>query len=320
MLVGLWVQLGCRVNSHKQNLRRFAVGIVLGSILFFSPNALSGPSSNQTADPSNNLAIDHLVPFLAEQRALLADYGLVPIIVPHGQQVGDLFRADSWLLVARAEDCFPGLSANVRRSPGALPTVSGHSARGLSAALGISSVAEVSLGAIGEHNWELSFADVEITSASVLQLRALLRTDEPECAAIKPALEASLMPGGAPVVVPPQSLVIGTLYEAKRVLRISLSDEKTAQAELSVFDDLLHKFGLTASTKIGGGGSSSGASTISITGDRPVPVAFGPAFVIRLPDPSLSYESPPLATSEEFDRNDPEHREDLMRLLKFPAN
>ena len=114
----------------------------------------------------------------------------MPIIVPHGQQVGDLFRSDNWLFVARAEDCFPGLSANLRHSSGALPTLSGHGTRGLSAALGVSSIGEASLGSIGEHDWELSFANVQIASASVLQLRAWLRTPEPECAWIKPALEA----------------------------------------------------------------------------------------------------------------------------------
>jgi hypothetical protein len=244
--------------------------------LFVAASAASQPIEQSTSPalPGNNLA-----PLLSEQRTLLQQYGLAPIIVSRGERVGDTFDPTTLILIAGADDCFPGLQP--RRAAAQLPTVSGESARGLAAALGVAGVIDVA-GAGGiNRSFELSFQDVEAVTASVVHLRSTLRRGVPECDSLLPHLTAASAKGTSALlkskVEPP--LLIGTLFLARRVVRVSTVDQAGAKAQISWFEDLLRRAGLVSSFKVGAEALYGDQSKIELKSEKIVPVAFSPAFI-----------------------------------------
>lgn len=120
-----------------------------------------------------------------------------------------------------------------------------------------------------------------VTSASVVQLRTLLRAGIPECDAVRAELTAA----DTSPITPTRSensrpIVIGRLYEASRTVRVINHKRADVVAEVSFFEKFLQRFGLgNAKVKAQVVGTSETAA--EIVSDQPVAVAFEPAYVTR---------------------------------------
>jgi hypothetical protein len=265
----------------------------------------AGAQTTNTAKPGDQLApIQELyLPFLKE-------YGLVPIPLPQGQQVGDVFDGDGWRLLATADDCFPNLT--VRSAPTELPSISGHGSKAIAAELGLTIVgSDLQLGE--DRSYELSFSDAVAKSVSLVQLREKLRSGIPECDSVRPFLEVvntgqeAPAPKGSPTD-PPQ--VISTIIEARRVVRVSVRDTAQAQAEASIFSSWLKRIGLGSSAEVKVAVKDNGEAAVEIVGTDRVPVAFRPAYVAHDTGRDvITYR----VTG--FDPNRPDDREKLQDLV-----
>lgn len=232
----------------------------------------------------------HAPPIAEGVRNLLEPYGLVPILVSWGERVGDVLHPRRLVLMAGADECFPGLQP--RRTPVQLPSVAGGNARSLAAALGAPGIAEANISQAGVASFELAFSDVEATVASIHQLRTTLKRNIPECEGLRSALEAFssselTQSKSGPArsraisnnVEPP--ILIGALYRARRIVRITMQDKIDASANISVGERILRLFGARRSFDIKASRFSNEANTIELIGQQVVPVAFSQAFITR---------------------------------------
>jgi len=240
-------------------------------------------------------SVDNLSSFLDQQRSFLAQYHMIPIIVPRGERVGNSYHPTTSVLISSTDDCFPGL--RISKDSGQLPSMNTSFELGLSAALGAAGYAEGEAGKSGKRGYVLSFRDVEVQTASVVALRnAIPRNAPQECLTLRPYLQAitsarpTSSPGNGPlgktasVTVQTSHLtipiVIGSVYYARRILRVVLSDQVDATAKVSFGESLLRKIGLDAAFKVKADAASTMANTIEFIGDAVVPVAYTAAFEV----------------------------------------
>jgi hypothetical protein len=231
--------------------------------------------ADNSGSPQSSANLESL---LEEQSYLLQTFGLAPIIVSRGERVGDTFNIDTMRLIAGADDCFPGLTP--RKVPAQLPTVTVEKAQGLAAALGVASVVDVEGNIDAVQKYELAFSHVVAITASTVQLRAALKSGEPECEALRPWLVAAKgltaieLPDNTPRMT--RSVVIGTLFMAKRTIRITVSSKAVAKASLG--ERILSMLGISSSFKARASGNKGQQNTIELIGDDVIPVAFSSAF------------------------------------------
>jgi hypothetical protein len=139
--------------------------------------------------PTETLSKGELTSFIQDENELLARFHLTPIIVSRAERVGDNFDRQIFNLIAGADDCFPGLK--VRQDAGQLPSITTYSERGLSAALGASGLLDAAADTRLKRVYVLSFKDVEVRTASIVQLRnAISKKAIPECEIVRPYLQA----------------------------------------------------------------------------------------------------------------------------------
>jgi hypothetical protein len=81
-------------------------------------------------------------------------------------------------------------------------------------------------------------------------------------------------------VQPPLPVVIGTVYYARRILRVVDASKLDAQAKLSWGASFLQALGLGSSFKISAEGGSAASNAIEFVGSSVVPVAYAPAFEV----------------------------------------
>lgn len=253
---------------------------------FFGFLLAAFPAAAQPASQAPQPAApDPSTPLAEQLQKQLEPYRLRPILVPRGEQVGDVYDASTSILLAASQDCFPRLAP--RRTPGQLPGAVTENASGLAAALGVSGPVGAEIGGGDGNRWrfELSFRDVEASLASVVQLRQGLQRGIAECDALRPYLEsleaAGARPGGRRIAAAPASgpppLLLGTVFLARRVLRVSLDSQRSAAARLSLPQALLNLLGAQFQAKAGAGRSES--NMWEFVGNQVIPVAFAPAFV-----------------------------------------
>ncbi len=267
--------------------------------------AVSNQSANaqQPATEVDKNPPQGVASFVAELRELFAPFHIIPIIVPRGEQVGDFFDRQANILLASADDCFPKLK--IRTQQGQLPSVFTVSSRGLAAALGASGVLEAEGGAAHKQTYTLSFRDVEVHTASVVQLRNALPTKSPqECELIRPFLQALGSAKPTPAVSipglkaplrrvatvkadskPPQiPIVIGTVFYARRVLRVDVIETLSGEANLSLGQKLLQGLGLGSAFKISTKADFGDFHSVEFVGNTLIPVAYAPAFDVAKMD------------------------------------
>jgi len=247
--------------------------------------AASAAAAQPAPQPPQPTAPERSAPLAEQLQKQLEPYRLSPILVPRGEQVGDVYDPATSILLAASQDCFPRLTP--RRVPGQLPGAVTENASGLAAALGVSGPVGAEIGGEDGSRWrfELSFRDVEASLASVVQLRQGLRRGIAECDALRPYLEsieaAGTRPGGRRLAAVPRSgpppVLLGTVFLARRVLRVSVSSHRTATARLTLPEALLRMLGAQFRAEAEAGRSRSG--DWEFIGNEVIPVAFAPAFV-----------------------------------------
>lgn len=247
-----------------------------------------------------------LAAFIVELRQLFAPFQIVPIIVPRAERVGDFYDRLTYTLLAGADDCFPKLK--VRVQDGQLPSVFTSSSRGLAAALGASVAFEAEGEASSKRTYALSFRDVQVQTVSIAQLRsALPRKSLQECDVIRPILQAiasgktvrdptteifsslnmlfpkrrvaDIVLDRKPMKIP---FVVGTVFMARRVLRVDLAENLDAQAKLSLSEKLIRSMGLEAAFRINAKADLGSSSSIEFIGNSVIPVAYAPAFDVTM--------------------------------------
>jgi hypothetical protein len=234
------------------------------------------------------------------------NFKLAPIVVPEGEEVGDLIDPNSTSLIARAEDCFDGLQ--VRKSPSQLPSILTHSEKGIAAGLGVGGTLVSASGQGREdQSFVLEFADVQVAKVSLVQLRESLKRNVPECQEVRPFIDASYTPAipapnkpgkkgargvadisksiamqGASIVSDkPPPLLLGMVFTARRVIRIETSRVLDAKAKLSLAQKFIEKLGLGSAFEASAAGNSDATETVVVEAKEAVPVAFAPAFVVK---------------------------------------
>jgi hypothetical protein len=257
---------------------------------------IEGSTTNAEAGPQ-------LDSVLSTEQRQFADFNLAPIVVPQGEEVGDLIDPNTTSMIARSEDCFPKLKP--RKQASLLPSIITHSERGIAAELGVGGVASASGDARENESYILEFTDVEVAKVSRVQLRESLRKGVPECDEVRPFIEAATQRAiptklvtkgsqrvadvsksiaiqeGSVVSYKPPPLLLGTVFTARRVIRIENSRVLDANAKLSLAQQFIEKLGLGSTFKASAGGDSKATEAIVIEGKEAVPVAFAPAFIVK---------------------------------------
>jgi hypothetical protein len=248
-----------------------------------------------------------LTNFLDTEKSVFAKWHIAPIIVSENEQVGDIIDSDTTALIAGADDCFPGLAP--RKGSSTLPAFTILSERGLAAALR----AGDTIGAGGEvskaQQFLLDFKDVQVAKVSTVQLRERLNSKIPECAKIRPFIDASYVPvqqlkqknkvtaivsnnvnnafdlsiikgEGTAISDKPPPLLVGTLFSARRVIRVITTEKLDAKAKLSFAGQLMADLGLGSKFGLSAEGGTEATNAFTIESKDIVPVALVPAFVV----------------------------------------
>lgn len=193
-------------------------------------------------------------------------YGLVPILIPRGQSVGDVISGLDGNYVARADECFSGLAP--REEPSALPSVDVTWDAAAQIALGLEAVAAGEAKGSAEDRVKVSFKEVSSQAASLVQLRLRVRPR------VLPEVARLLSPEAAEFEGAPDWLVIAEVLTAVTAVRVSRSRSGGGKASLGFLERL---FGRAAKAEAGGDLKS--ASVATIVTETPMPVAFRPARV-----------------------------------------
>jgi hypothetical protein len=214
---------------------------------------------------------------------------LTPIIIPHGERVGDIYDVNNATLIATAADCFPGLTP--QRTASVLPQRLIQSEKGLGAALGVADIAEANSQIEGNHAFVLDYEDVYVERVSQLQLRNTLVKDSIfECDKVKPFMSHDEAVRKIVSRAPPP-LLIGEVFYARRVVHVQTKYKLSGGVQLSFGDKILRSFGLLAKFKVAATDGSS--NSFDLVGQQSIPVALSPAFVISdfktLADGSVEY-------------------------------
>jgi hypothetical protein len=137
-------------------------------------------------------SIENLTNFLDAERSVFAEWHIAPIIISKGEKIADIIDTESTALIASQSDCFGALS--IDDGPSNLPEFTVFSEKGLAAALGAGDVATASGEVSQGQSYILDFDDVKVEVVSTVQLRTKLKASIPECAKIRPFIDAAYVP------------------------------------------------------------------------------------------------------------------------------
>jgi hypothetical protein len=203
----------------------------------------------------------------------LNELGLIPVLVPRDQEVGNVYNPETLEFVYRRADCFPRLNVGEATST-ILPSINKESDFEMSLAAGIPVAGNANISAKFDRVLSISFEDVKYQLATATDLRKAF--DQISCPDLEAIVKGTKMPvnqGAKPL------LIISEVYTGKRkvVLRtVQGADATVAASDLS---KLLSKIGIpvNASAKV----ESNGESIVSLEATETLVIAVRPAFVSR---------------------------------------
>lgn len=230
-----------------------------------------------------------------EYAAAFLPYGLVPILLPRGQGVGDILARLDGSYIARGDECFPGLIP--REASSSLTAVDVSWNAGAQLALGLDHVAAANAQGHVENRVQVRFEQVRSHSASLTQLRQHLKPG------VAPGVAQLLAADMTDFEKSPDWLLIGEVFTSITVVRVTRSRAAGGKADLSFLQRL---FGAGAKATVGGDLAKDEAAEIRTT--EPLPVAFRPARVKVTADIAGDFRS---VSFEQFDKNDEAHRKAL---------
>jgi hypothetical protein len=230
-----------------------------------------------------------------EYASAFLPYGLVPVLLPRGQDVGDVIERLDGSYITRGDECFPGLVPREASSNLTAIDVSWSAAAQL--ALGLDAVAAAEAQGRMEDRVQVRFERVRSRSASLTQLRQQLKPD------VVPKVARLLAEKMAEFETAPDWLLIGEVLTAVTVVRVTRSRAAGGKADLSFLQRI---FGAGAKAKVGGALAKDETAEIRTT--EPLPVAFRPVRVKVTPEIAGEFRDLSLI---EFDPNNEEQREAL---------
>ena len=204
----------------------------------------------------------------------LADYfndlKLVPIVVPRGQEVGDVFDAATLQFVYSARDCFPGAKPVTRSST--LPSFENTSFQTAMLAVGIPAIADALVGLGIERATQIGFTDLEVQTITENELRKSF--DKAAC----PELDAAVNKKTA-TWFGRQLIVIGELYTGHRSLQLELQQTIDVQAKIKDLAVVFATGGIPV--EISAAVTGNGNAKVIIRETKVFPLAVRPAFIAR---------------------------------------
>jgi hypothetical protein len=223
---------------------------------------------------------------MSNQQRLIAEYveafkphGMVPILIPLGQEVGDVMDRLGEEFICRRADCFANLTA--REAPSTLPNIEVGAAAAAHFGLSVSQIGEAELRAMGGNRVILRFDDVAAEAVSQAAFRQSLRPDAcPEVARLLAKDPDSLQDG---------VVLLGQVFRARRIMRLERKREATGNFVLEGLQSMAERFGLRL--RAAGGGDVKSAETVELGTTKSLPVAFRPAFIRIEPGRPAAFRS-----------------------------
>jgi hypothetical protein len=234
-----------------------------------------------------------------EYAAAFLPYGLVPVLLPRGQDVGDVIAQLDGTYIARGDECFPGLVPREVSSVLTAVDVSWNAAAQL--ALGVEALAAAEAQGHVDNRVQVRFEQVRSRSASLTQLRLHVKP------AVMPEVALLLTEDLKGLEKAPDWLLIGEVLTAVTVVRVTRSRATGAKADLSF---LQRMFGATAKV----GGDLAKDETAEIRTTEPVPVAFRPVRVKVTPEIAGNFRDLSLS---EFNVQDEAHLKALTAWVMY---
>jgi hypothetical protein len=150
-----------------------------------------------------------------EYVAAFLPYGLVPVLLPRGQDVGDVIARLDGGYIARGDECFLGLVPREVSSSLTAVDVSWKAAAEL--ALGVEAVAAAEVQGHVENRVQVRFEQVRSRSASLTQLRQHVKSG------VVPEVAMLLTADSVEIEKAPDWLLIGEVLTAVTVVRVTRS-------------------------------------------------------------------------------------------------
>lgn len=253
---------------------------------------------------------------LMEYRSVLLAYfkpfNLLPIILPAGQQPGDVFNiTEMGVLRSAAHECFPGL---VEPAPvqSALAYTFSLDTTKAGLALGLPSLGSLNVGGDFEQTIKVSYSEVKVAAVSQQALKDAVSSSKcPDVASVVNKDQVQIDPASKVKLL----AVVGTLVTAKREIFIGAKSNFDLKASVDQLAALLSATGLGAGLKIIGVDPSlsaalgfGGKSGLLVQSDYELPVAFMPAFipeVIFANTQGVDKQTPKAVQWQTFEATDP---------------
>ncbi len=227
------------------------------------------------------LAVDgHAQSISDVQTRLIQEYvdafkpqGMVAVLIPIGQEAGDVMDRLGEEFVHRRKECFPDLI--VDEKPSRLPNVDISAGAALRLGLGAEQIGDAELNAVGNNRVILLFDQVTVQTFSQGQLRQSI--DRSACPEVARLIDKN------PDALKEGTLLLGSVFRARSIVRISRQQGGGGSFSLDGLRALVKRFGWSLRGE--GGAEVESAEAIELSkAEESAPVAFRPAF-IRL-DPS----------------------------------
>lgn len=205
-------------------------------------------------------------------------HALLPVLVPAGQQIGDVYDPEYWVLEERAGRCFPSLTRPAAE-PSALPAFSLSTAADVGFALGLGRLLNLSASVDAGQKATVTFSDVRVATASKGELRRALSE---ECAHLRPIVDETAVPPAQIAV----KAVIGAIVYAKPLVFLDAETAAAAQAQTASLRNLIAAAFPAAALAVRGLDANASAGLgfgqrhgVLVETQSAIPVAFAPAFL-----------------------------------------
>lgn len=211
--------------------------------------------------------------YYEKMRQYFAPLHWIPILIPRGEQVGNVYNLENLSFVADRKLCFPKVSLPQESPSGGLPSLIVENNANASLALGIRYVADAKGNLQNASRIEILFTEVKVSSLPALRLANAL--DVKKCKFLKAEIDAARNENKSAM----GDIVIGELLIAKKTVRITYNDQAGLSTSVSQLQNLIRIAGLAASAKAERGKTN----IVTVEYGSPLPIAMRPAFLPSMP-------------------------------------
>lgn len=271
MSVTEWAVTECVNHAQRRDARSFhgagrAAACVAAALL-----AMLGPARAQSGSAIQAQLIQEYVD-------AFKPHDIVPVLIPIGQEAGDVLDKLGEEFVHRRAECFTSLVA--REEPSRLPNLDLGAAAALRLGLGLSQLGEADLHALGSNRVVVRFDNVTVQTVSQGALRQAVNAQA--CPEIARLINKD------PEALKQDTFLVGTVFWARSIVRIDRDRQAGAGVSASWLTALASRLGLRLRAE--GGGDVDSARTVELSNTEPLPIGFRPA-MIRIDPGQRDYRS-----------------------------